>query len=124
MGKPDNSAGIAITTMAMREEIMCYFKGTCVERMTFRSGVRLFKIPHDFRGVARYRRTEIEIDDDNLLTIANIPFAILGKSPRRIVFLTTTTERSPQFRAIKRGLRKFAEQYLPSVQVKQSKEGV
>lgn len=112
------------TIMAVREVLMDYFKGTCIRRMTTSSNVRLRRLGFSVRGVYRNERVDMELDNICVLYVGHVPIAKLGKNPARLVFLSTATKRSPQLRSLEYYVRKFAKEYLPGIEIQQSKEAL
>lgn len=112
------------TVMAMREHIMEYFKGTCGQSVVCNSNIKRRSIEISYQGMFRYERTHHERNKATLLFIGDTPFAILGLDPKTMTILTVAANRSPQLRYIKRQLKRFAEEFLPGIEVKESTKGV
>jgi hypothetical protein len=124
MGKADDKElAIQTTTMAIRETLMEYFKGGCVERVTINSKVKLNAIrANDIRF--RYQRREYENQQPKQLFLNATPLAVVQKAPDQIEFNRRVFDRSPELRAVHKELLRFTKQYLPMVEVKHNHEEV
>lgn len=109
--------GIEATVMAFREHIMQYYKGTCIERVTNSHNIGL--IPMQSRsGRYQYQRVANSVRDKHVLALGNTHIGYVEKLPDAITFDLEKLSRSPQLRAVHKGLEKFMGRYLPSIQVK------
>lgn len=116
--------GIAFTTMAIREELMQYFKGDCVQRLTYASNVRVMGIEVSMKGLPNYERVAIKNARRALLRVGDAPILELSYNPAVVVFNTGVLRRSPQLKDIEAALRKFFAEYLPGVEVKDNNGAV
>ena len=112
---------ILVTTMAIREEVMKYYKGTCVERFVRQSNLSVYayeslRLPGRRH---RYERHEAALKDEKLLYLDGNPFLTLSRKPNTITFHNAVAERSPEFRGVKKNLLKFLRKYLSGVKVQQ-----
>jgi hypothetical protein len=101
------------TVMAIREHLMEYFKGTCVERMTTNTNVAMQGI----EGNAQYQYERIIHNNQNpkLLKIGQVPIAKVHKASDTIVIFTSVLDRSRQLRQVRRMLEEFMDDYLAGV---------
>lgn len=105
--------GLQATVMAIREEMMNYFKGTCVDRVTANRNVRLTRLPSD-RLPYQYQRLELERKRITGLYVADTLLFTLQLEPDRVLF-GKELDRSPQLREVKKAVDKFMERYLAGV---------
>lgn len=112
---------ITPTVIAIREQLMEYFKGTCIERFTTNGSVRLRGDGSPQRYA--YQRREFELALPSILWISDVPILSLNRNPESILF-HSTLDRSPQFRAIKGEVNKFMHNYLAGVQVSYEPEKI
>lgn len=115
---------VAVTVMALREVLMEYFKGSCVQKMTKNSNVRLYDINQSTRGMTRAERWRLSFKQPSILLLDNVPLATLGKEPDTVTIHSSVTDRSKQLREIEEGLQKFLRTYLPGVRVVKRKGSV
>lgn len=105
--------GLQATVMAIREEMMNYFKGTCVDRVTDNRNVHLTRLPSD-RLPYQYQRIEQERKRITGLYVADVLLFTLQLEPDRVLF-GKELDRSPQLREVKKAVDKFMERYLAGV---------
>lgn len=112
-----DKADIALQTtlMTIREELMVYFKGSCVERLTQNQNIQVRPLRQD--GNYYYERRQADNKNTHRLALAGIPILTIQMSPDMVVFHTGVFQRSKQFRALEKQLRKFFYDFLPSVTV-------
>lgn len=103
MASATDRARLEPTVMAMREEIMKYFRGTCVRSVVTNSNINY---------------------NNKYLTIGCTPFAILERQPDTLTILCVAANRSKELRFIKRSIKRFMAEFLPDVKVKESRKGV
>jgi hypothetical protein len=115
--------GLKATTMAIREVLMEYFKGTCIERLTDNHSVRLIN-GISSRGEYQYIRREQENQRPMIVMLNNIPIATVQHAPEKIIFHQRVLTRSPEFREIYKELKLFMDKYLVGVEAKHSRKGV
>lgn len=123
MEENSSKISIEVTTMAIRETLMEYFKGTCVERLTENSSVRLRNIPASERQY-QYQRREYENKKPMTVMLGGLPIATVQKAPEQIKFHDKVLTRSPQLREVYRRLQHFMDKYLQGVEVKHNRKGV
>lgn len=108
--------GIEATTMAIREELMRYFKGSCIDRLTVDRAVRLYPLG-DMHQRYQYQRRERDLHDVRAVYIGQTKIAQVSKQPDKIKLDAPVLMRSPQFREIRKGIERFLKDYLRGVQV-------
>lgn len=109
---------VDIAIMAVREELMEYFKGDCVERFTERGAVRIRgKQYYDPIRAYWYERRERELASAGTLEINGTKIAEVSKEPAQLLFVTQTMKRSPQLRSLRKNIEKFMRDYLPVVEI-------
>lgn len=117
MSKKDEQ--LQLTTLAIREKLMEYYKGTCVERYTRNPELRLTEVPFESDGrVYRYQRQQWAIQNPNLLSIKYDPIGEVRKSPDTFTFYTSITQRSPELQQLQKNLEKFFKRYLGGIKLK------
>jgi hypothetical protein len=121
MAKSDE-IGVEATTMAIRELLMEYFKGTCVDRMTANNNIRLVSV--STTRAYQYQRRQAEYQQPKAVTIGGIPIMNVQKSPEKVVFNTRLLNRSPQLSEVYKNLKVFMDNYLGGVEVKHNRKGV
>lgn len=116
--------GIQATIMAVRESLMEYFKGTCVERFTENTNIRLVNANRGQRAEFQYLRQAAENQSPMIVLLGGLPIMTVQRSPERVVFHGKVLTRSPQLTQVYDGLKEFMEKYLNGVEVSHSKKGV
>lgn len=107
--------GLESTIMAIREELMNYFKGSCVERFTTNRNVKLNGLSNYVRF--DYQRRECDrMQQVKILSVGSLPLMRVSKSPFKVTFHTAVLNRSPQLRAVRQGVEDFLDEFLPSVE--------
>lgn len=107
--------GIEATVMNIREALMGYYKGTCVDTLTTSGNIRLVK---DYRISGRqhlYERRELELADKNILLIGDLKIFTLTHNPNKLVFYSVL-DRSPQLLEVKKGIEAFVDEFLMGVE--------
>lgn len=124
MEKSSDRLGVEATTMAIREELMRYFKGSCVERVVENNALRLINLA-DFRERSyQYQRRQLETQQPMLMQLGNVPLMTLQHAPEKVTFHCLTFERSPQLREIKKEVEKFLDKYLMGIEKEESHASV
>lgn len=106
--------GIQTTVMAIREEIMGYFKGTCIQKFTAEQNVRVRTI--NIRADYQYERRQWENERPSIVWLGSVPILTVKHSPDRVIFHDTVLSRSPQLRQVKVGVEQFMEKFLRGVE--------
>lgn len=100
------------TIMAIREELMRYFKGTCIERLTTGSNiVRQSAMP---RGRYQYQRQQAEMEYLTNILIGSVHILTLKYLPDTVI-IRSCMSRSPELRKVKNGIEQFLDEYLAGV---------
>lgn len=97
-----NEQELAIQTqvMAIREQLMEYFKGTCVQRLADGAKIEIATVyPAHTRFT--YERRELENRQPARVYLDQVPILGLIKAPDSVTFYEGTLGRSPQLREIK-----------------------
>lgn len=105
---------IETTVMGIREELMQYFKGTCIDRVTTSRNIRRVPVGRA-RGGYYYQRRQADNEKAEVLLIDNVPIATLRMAPERIVFHRATLGRSKQLRKVHDMLEEFMKDFLAGV---------
>ena len=106
---------ITATVMNIREALMGYYKGTCVEKLTLSGNIRLVR-DYQIRGSQHlYERRELELADKNILLIGNLRVFTLTHNPNKLVFYSAL-DRSPQLMEVKKGIEAFVDEFLMGVE--------
>jgi hypothetical protein len=111
---------IKATAMALRETIMEYFKGSCVERLVTSNNIRVTSIENG-RAEFQYQRRHIEEQNRKLVSLSGVPLFSMHKMPDTLTFYEDTFKRSPQLRAVNAELSVFMDKYLIGVEIKTEK---
>lgn len=112
-----DTIGIETTMMAIREYVMGYYKGTCIEKVTgdnnisLRSPYMLEREPH------AYQRQITKQKDIQYLQIADVLIATLQRMPLILTLHNTALHRSPELREIRLATLKFMHRYLRGVRI-------
>ena len=120
MPKPKIADGIQSTVMAIRENIMEYYKGTCIERLTS-SNISRREVSHNYNY--HYERDNYHLMDEQQLMIGSIPILNLKKHPEITILYGETLGRSKSFRAVNEGIEYFFAKHLDYVELVHSPEG-
>jgi hypothetical protein len=104
--------------MAVREEVMCYFKGTCVERFADTTGLSLRELPISDNGNRYHNRRVAQARQGHVLMFNEKPLLSMEHNPDELTFHTSM---NPDRKAIKKAVEAFAHKYLPGVVLKTGK---
>lgn len=118
----DPAVNIESAIMAIREVLMEYFKGTSVLTVTT-GGPYLDPIGYDDRGF-QYERHERERKHVCMLMLGKVPLLRVEKCQDAVTFNSHLLQRSPQLRAVQKGVEKFLKTYLVGVEIKYNEGGV
>lgn len=110
----DNST--RLTIMAIREILMQYFKGTCVEIMTSSANVQLIRDWSNQGTSHQYERLANEANNKCVLRCGGVKLFTLSSTPKKIVFYSCL-DRSPQLREVKKEIAEFMHDFLGAVDV-------
>ncbi len=106
--------GIQTTVMAIREELMKYFKGTCIERFTADRNVSIQHIEVGHMNY-QYERRQFENEYACMIWVGSVPILTVKHATDRIIFHTVVLDRSPQLRRMREGVEQFMEKFLMGV---------
>jgi hypothetical protein len=120
----EQADGVTVTVMALRELLMQYFKGSCVQEMTTNSNARLYELGQNQRGLSRAERWRLSLKRPSILLLDNVPILSVGQEPDTVTMHVTVLNRSPQLKQVRKSLEKFLATYLPGVNVEESKGSV
>lgn len=115
---------IGVTTIAIREVLMEYFKETCIQRMTKGGNVNLHELSTNRRGLNREERWRMSFKRPCLLLLDEVPLATLGKDPDTLIIHSDVMNRSPQLKKVQTGMEKFMKTFLSEVKLRYRKGGV
>lgn len=117
MGTPKRTPEqeIMLTTLAIREHLMEYYKGTCVDYRVHNDNLN-FRNRNDEPTEFQYQRRLNEMRRGMDFHFGGAHLAAMRKEPDEFMF-TQCWNRSPQFRAIRENLKLFFHTYLPGVKV-------
>jgi hypothetical protein len=107
---------IEATVMGMREHIMHYFKGTCIDTLINDRGVIQIQDVPTTNLQYSYQRVEYQNKSPKRLTLKGIPVVDLMRSPNVVYIHTKTLQRSPELRKVKALLTAFFDEYLTGVE--------
>lgn len=107
---------LELTGVALREELMRYFKGTCVSKMVTQGNVYVREVP-EARARYQYQRREQELRRASELRLGRARLAFLTNNPKEIMFRVDVMSRSPELLWLHGYLRTFLRDYLPAVNV-------
>lgn len=116
MGTDELANSIETTVVAIREDLMSYFKGTCVDYMTDHTGLSLnngYASSYSFR----YQRRQRENQEFKIMVLGDrVPIFGLQKAPEKIIFYTGVLNRSKELRKVHELVDEFIRQYLRGVE--------
>jgi hypothetical protein len=106
---------IETTVMAIREVLMTYFKGSCVEFVTNSGDIYLSEkvMPRNYN----YQRDIARLLDCRRLYIKGLPIMEVHKNENTVIYYDSILKRSPELRRIRKLLTKFIRAYLVSVKL-------
>lgn len=116
--KPTTNDAVQATVMAIRERLMGYYKGT--ERLLPGDIVSLHTVRQQYSY--HFERDHAQLADERLLLIDGLPLMNLTREPQVATFYATF-DRSRSFRAVREGVERFMQKFLPGVEIAQSSEG-
>lgn len=112
--------GIEATIMAIRETLMDYFKGGCVESM---ASARITLDHISSRTNYRYERQRSNMENGMVLSIGPYMAFTLSQSPDVLTIHMGTMDRGKIMRSVRQGVEEFMGKYLRGVTIKQSDYG-
>lgn len=105
--------GIKATVMALREHLMMYYKGTCIDR--FVGNTNVIMRSESQRAPYQYMREINRGRDMHHLDIGVYRLLTLEKQPDTLTLHNTQLHNSPQFRAVREGILDFMGRYLRGI---------
>lgn len=106
--------GIQATVMGIRECLMDYFAGGCVDRMT--SG-NIMTRPIEMPANRRYLRNRMTLDRYTVVFIQDVPVLVMLSNPDRVILQAKVFDRSREFQRVGRGVERAIRKYLKDVTV-------
>lgn len=118
------SDSVVPTVMALREELMAYYKGDCVQKLVHDGNIQRISLYNLHRREYQYQRREEANQDEQIVLVGKLPVFTMHRIPDTLVLHDLVLKRSPQFREIGKALEKFMATYLQGVVVEHNKEVV
>lgn len=115
----DYKQALETTVMAIREELMTYYKGDCVSRFT-RTNVRCYDRRSDFNHL--FERREEELHNEKWLMINGQAILKLSANPDRLSLCENVLDRSATLRDVKKAVLEFMHKYLQGVTIESNTE--
>lgn len=111
--------GIKHTVMAIREEMMEYFKGTCVSRLVDNAGIYTdsISLQSNLRRPYLYQRQNHEQDNPRRLYFGATALGEMHHNADTVSFYPAVMNRSPEFTAIHEQVNAFFSKYLQGVKL-------
>lgn len=111
-------------TVAIRESLMEYYKGSCGTRFhsLYSHDLRFNDVPLGIQGrrAYQYERREHQLRAPLKLFLRSSPLMKVSKNPDEAVMYMQVFSRSPQLTDVHRQLKQFFEQYLSGVTLKEN----
>ena len=104
---------LEITFLAVREELMQYFKDYCFDKLIARTNVSVRRTEGMY-GHA-YERRESENTRPSVLYIGDVPIASLKREPDSIIINRCIMNRSKELKAIMHKIDEFLNEFLRGV---------
>lgn len=105
-----------LAVMRIREMLMEYFKGTCVESFVNAPNITFMQLQQP-RGAYQYQRVQQQNERLSAILIGSSQFMTLQHYPDKVTFNELVTNRSPEFEKLFKEIDKFLGDYLPAVKV-------
>lgn len=113
--KPEQ-VGLEATIMGIREFVMEYFKGDCVQRVVYANNLTAVSLAEYVENPRQsYLRRKLAEQRQILLLLGGVPILTLKHRPDTVVLHMAVLERSKQFRDIHKQLDKFLSKFLAGV---------
>lgn len=106
---------IETTVMALRERIVSYFNGSCVDMMVEAHNIAIH--PMNAQNRYQYQRELIDVRNPSILWVGNAPIMEMWKNGNKVVYYDLVLKRSPELRIVRSKLTKFFREYLKDVKV-------
>lgn len=104
------------TAMAIREIVMEYFKGDCIQKLVDNPYLEVKTVNPPQRGTYYFERRQRENEQSKMVLLAGSPLFTMKKLPDKVTFHEVVMMRSPQMRELSRLLVDFLDEYLPAVE--------
>lgn len=124
MSTDKTKLGIETTAMIIRERLMIYFKGSCVERLLSSGNVSLKEVNPGFRGEFQYVRQKAKKQDKRIVFVGSAPILTIQHVPDKVIFNQKVLRRSPELREVELLLFRFFREYLPAVEIEENNGAV
>ncbi len=108
---------IEATIMVIREELMSYFKGTCIDRIPVGTAVTVRELGESEGGYF-FERRERDLAQARVIGIGYSPILKVRHNPEQVEFITPVLKRSPQLKLVQKELEKFLKTYLSGIERK------
>lgn len=108
--------------MNLREILMEYFKGSCVDKLISTSIIKRVAVNPSNSGQYQYQREQARRAQEQRVYIRDVPIMNIQHSPDRVTFYTEILSRSKELRDIHRDVDKFLQEYLPAVEREENKD--
>ena len=105
-----------IAVMRIREILMEYFKGTCIESFVNAPSISFMEIARP-RGAYQYQRVQQQNERFSGIYFDNNQLLTLQHYPDKVTFNELVLNRSPEFKKLYKEVDKFLGDYLPAVKV-------
>lgn len=110
--------GVDVTVMAIREQLMLYFKGTCINRFS-EIAVSVERDMSDEERQYQYQRRQNNLVAKSGLYFYGSMIMRLERHPNRVTFYTNVFTRSICMVEVQERVKQFLETYLGSVELKE-----
>lgn len=114
-------------TMALREGLMEYYKGTCIDNLNkyYRHGIEFRGQPIEFDRSVQHRAYNWQRDEHNQINPMTVmfydsPLMLLRHQPDTATFIMPTLTRSEELKAVYGKVRSFFEMYLSGVKLEEN----
>jgi len=118
--KEDTKLATEATVMAIRESLMEYFKGSCVERVITNSNVRLSSVSNGTHGTFMYQRHYAAKENRCVLFIGSTPILTVRHLPDTVILHRSVLNRSREMREISGQIEEFLDEYLSAIEREES----
>lgn len=112
------------TIMAIREELMEYYKGSCVSQLASHEGISITPVRERSGGDHYYLRREEENRDPQVLYWRDTPLFTMERQPAQLTLHTRYITKSDALRTIRAGVEDFMGKYLMGIPVATSNDEV
>lgn len=111
----DLNIGVEMVVIAIREQLMLFFKGSCVEQLAAVDNLYISNVTNNPDSNLYYQRREIENRRERTIRLGNIHILTMHHNPDTIIFNATTMKRSAEFILLYQQLDKFLAEFLGGV---------